>query len=71
MNCLIVTYAVSQQAKIAWGAECKQYDTMITAETGLLGPSPAARLRVAWKELPSAIKRYAKKYETSKALSLE
>ncbi|XP_049442919.1 vitellogenin-1-like isoform X2 [Epinephelus fuscoguttatus] len=48
-------------AKIAWGAECKQYDTMITAETGLLGPSPAARLRVAWKELPSAIKRYAKK----------
>ncbi|XP_074524846.1 vitellogenin-1-like isoform X3 [Halichoeres trimaculatus] len=48
-------------AKVAWGAECKQYDTMITAETGLLGPSPAARLRVAWNELPSAFKRYAKK----------
>ncbi|XP_022593896.1 vitellogenin-like [Seriola dumerili] len=48
-------------AKFAWGAECKQYDTMITAETGLLGPSPAARFRVAWNELPSALKHYAKK----------
>ncbi|XP_031719924.1 LOW QUALITY PROTEIN: vitellogenin 2 [Anarrhichthys ocellatus] len=48
-------------AKIAWGAECKQYDTMITAETGLLGPSTAARLRVAWNALPSELKRYAKK----------
>ncbi|KAK1896871.1 Vitellogenin-1 [Dissostichus eleginoides] len=48
-------------AKIAWGAQCKQYDTMITAETGLLGKSPAARLRATWKELPSALKRYAKK----------
>uniref|UniRef100_UPI0037E8BB2B vitellogenin-1-like n=1 Tax=Semicossyphus pulcher TaxID=241346 RepID=UPI0037E8BB2B len=48
-------------AKIGWGAECKQYDTLITAETGLVGPSPAARLRVAWNNLPSAIKRYAQK----------
>nr|AVA30492.1 vitellogenin Aa [Scatophagus argus] len=48
-------------AKFAWGVECKQYDIMITAETGLVGPSPAARLRVAWNELPSALKRYAKK----------
>ncbi|KAM8746385.1 vitellogenin-1-like [Acanthopagrus schlegelii] len=48
-------------AKVSWGAECKQYDTMITAETGLVGPSPAARVRVAWKDLPSAMKRYAKK----------
>ncbi|XP_041646657.1 vitellogenin-1-like [Cheilinus undulatus] len=48
-------------AKVAWGAECKQYDTIITAETGLVGPSPAARLRVAWNELPSALKHYAKK----------
>ncbi|KAK5907203.1 hypothetical protein CesoFtcFv8_005080 [Champsocephalus esox] len=48
-------------AQITWGAQCKQYDTMITAETGLLGKSPAARLRATWKELPSALKRYAKK----------
>ncbi|XP_040895473.1 vitellogenin-like [Toxotes jaculatrix] len=48
-------------AKFAWGAECKQYDTIITAETGLVGPNPAARLRVAWNELPSALKRYAKR----------
>ncbi|KAL3047366.1 hypothetical protein OYC64_021559 [Pagothenia borchgrevinki] len=47
--------------QIAWGAQCKQYNTMITAETGLLGKSPAARLRATWKELPSALKRYAKK----------
>ncbi|XP_056132378.1 vitellogenin-like isoform X2 [Lampris incognitus] len=50
-------------AKFAWGAECKQYKTMITAETGLVGPSPAARLRVAWDKLPSALKRYAKKID--------
>ncbi|XP_034085808.1 vitellogenin-1-like [Gymnodraco acuticeps] len=48
-------------AKIGWGAQCKQYNTTITAETGLLGKSPAARLRATWKELPSALKRYAKK----------
>ncbi|KAM7387895.1 hypothetical protein PAMP_024106 [Pampus punctatissimus] len=48
-------------AKIAWGVECKEYDTMITAETGLLGPNPAARLRMAWNELPSALKHYAKR----------
>ncbi|XP_070764345.1 vitellogenin-1-like [Enoplosus armatus] len=48
-------------AKVAWGAECKQYDTMVTAETGLVGPSPAARLKVTWNELPSALKHYAKK----------
>ncbi|XP_051232512.1 vitellogenin isoform X3 [Dicentrarchus labrax] len=48
-------------AKIGWGAECKQYDTMITAETGLVGPSPAARLRMAWTELPSALKHYAQR----------
>lgn len=59
---------VSKQAKFGWGAECKQYDTMITAETGLVGPSPAARLRVAWNELPSAFKHYAKKYTTSYTL---
>uniref|UniRef100_UPI003AAA2895 vitellogenin-like n=1 Tax=Centroberyx gerrardi TaxID=166262 RepID=UPI003AAA2895 len=47
-------------AKIGWGAECKQYGTMMTAETGLVGPSPAARLRVAWEHLPSALRHYAK-----------
>ncbi|KAM8887734.1 vitellogenin-like [Synchiropus picturatus] len=46
-------------AKFAWGAECKQYDTIITAETGLLGPNPAARLRLAWTEIPSVVRRYA------------
>nr|BAD93695.1 vitellogenin [Verasper moseri] len=48
-------------AKVGWGAECKQYDTMITAETGLVGPRPAARIRVAWNNLPTALKRYAEK----------
>nr|AWI62945.1 VtgAa [Scophthalmus maximus] len=49
------------KAKLAWGAECKQYDIMITAESGLLGPSPAARIRVAWNKLPTALIRYAEK----------
>nr|XP_043900018.1 vitellogenin-like [Solea senegalensis] len=48
-------------AKIGWGDECKQYDTVITAETGLVGQSPAARLKVTWTNLPSAFKRYAQK----------
>uniref|UniRef100_A0A4W5M780 Vitellogenin domain-containing protein n=1 Tax=Hucho hucho TaxID=62062 RepID=A0A4W5M780_9TELE len=42
--------------KIAWGAECKEYNTFITAETGLVGPSPAARLRVSWDRLPKVPK---------------
>uniref|UniRef100_A0A4W5M2T2 Uncharacterized protein n=1 Tax=Hucho hucho TaxID=62062 RepID=A0A4W5M2T2_9TELE len=49
--------------KIAWGAECKEYNTFITAETGLVGPSPAARLRVSWDRLPKvpkAVWRYVK-----------
>ncbi|XP_053287447.1 vitellogenin-1 [Pleuronectes platessa] len=48
-------------AKVGWGAECKQYDTMVTAETGLVGARPAARIRVAWNNLPTALKRYAEK----------
>uniref|UniRef100_A0A674F5R8 Vitellogenin n=1 Tax=Salmo trutta TaxID=8032 RepID=A0A674F5R8_SALTR len=39
-------------AKIAWGAECKEYNTFITAETGLVGSSPAARMRLSWDRLP-------------------
>ncbi|XP_072245544.1 vitellogenin-1-like [Leuresthes tenuis] len=59
-------------AKITWGAECKQYDTMVTSETGLVGPSPAARLRMSWETLPSDLKRYGKmvyEYIPSKFLS--
>ncbi|XP_038855683.1 vitellogenin isoform X2 [Salvelinus namaycush] len=43
-------------AKIAWGAECKEYNTFITAETGLVGPSPAVRLRLSWDRLPKVPK---------------
>ncbi|KAK2835459.1 hypothetical protein Q5P01_015943 [Channa striata] len=52
-------------AKIAWGAECKEYNTMITAETGLVGPSPAARVRVSWDILPSALKRWSQRVITA------
>uniref|UniRef100_A0A3Q4BUV4 Uncharacterized protein n=1 Tax=Mola mola TaxID=94237 RepID=A0A3Q4BUV4_MOLML len=48
-------------AEIGMGAACKEYNTRITAETGLIGTSPAARLRVAWNELPYAIKHVAKR----------
>uniref|UniRef100_A0A674F735 Vitellogenin n=1 Tax=Salmo trutta TaxID=8032 RepID=A0A674F735_SALTR len=43
-------------AKIAWGAECKEYNTFITAETGLVGSSPAARMRLSWDRLPKVPK---------------
>ncbi|XP_042372245.1 vitellogenin-2-like [Plectropomus leopardus] len=47
-------------AKIAWGLECKQYETEITAETGVVGTEPAARLKVTWDKLPMSMKHYAK-----------
>ncbi|KAG7282879.1 hypothetical protein CRUP_020717 [Coryphaenoides rupestris] len=47
-------------AKIAWGAECTQYSTMLTADTGLVDKRPAARLRLSWEKLPSSFKSYAK-----------
>ncbi|KAM3876385.1 vitellogenin-like [Diretmus argenteus] len=49
-------------AKIAWGIECKQYETEITAETGLVGEDKAFRLKLTWEDLPSiprSMKRYA------------
>ncbi|XP_033477698.1 vitellogenin-2-like isoform X1 [Epinephelus lanceolatus] len=47
-------------AKIAWGIECKQYETEITAETGVVGKEPAARMKITWEKLPLSMKRYAK-----------
>ncbi|KAL1006283.1 hypothetical protein UPYG_G00070230 [Umbra pygmaea] len=44
-------------AQVAWGKECKEYKTFITAETGLVGSSPAARLRVSWDRLPKVPKK--------------
>uniref|UniRef100_A0A673C130 Uncharacterized protein n=1 Tax=Sphaeramia orbicularis TaxID=375764 RepID=A0A673C130_9TELE len=40
-------------AKLNWGKNGKQYDTNITAETGLMHDQPAFRLKMAWKRLPS------------------
>ena len=48
------------QAKVAWGAECKEFSTMVTAETGLIVKSPAARLTVSWEQLPTYFRTYAK-----------
>ncbi|XP_047442875.1 vitellogenin-2-like [Mugil cephalus] len=47
-------------AKIAWGIECKQYETEIIAETGLVAQEPAFRLKLTWNKLPTSMKRYAK-----------
>ncbi|KAK7889452.1 hypothetical protein WMY93_025012 [Mugilogobius chulae] len=47
-------------AKISWGEKCRTYDTMITAETGLVQNKMAARIRVAWKRLPSSVTKHAK-----------
>uniref|UniRef100_A0A8C3AYQ0 Vitellogenin domain-containing protein n=1 Tax=Cyclopterus lumpus TaxID=8103 RepID=A0A8C3AYQ0_CYCLU len=54
-------------AKIAWGIECKEYDTEITAETGLVSKDPAIRLKLTWDRLPKSMMRIAK--EISKHIS--
>ncbi|XP_034529933.1 vitellogenin 2 [Notolabrus celidotus] len=46
-------------AKIAWGIECKEYETEIIAETGVVGKEPAFRLKLTWDKLPKSMKRYA------------
>ncbi|XP_054645281.1 vitellogenin-2-like [Dunckerocampus dactyliophorus] len=48
-------------AKFAWGIDCKQYETEITAETGVVGQEPAFRLKLTWDKLPSYMKSYAKR----------
>uniref|UniRef100_A0A8C6Q8A1 Phosvitin n=1 Tax=Nothobranchius furzeri TaxID=105023 RepID=A0A8C6Q8A1_NOTFU len=45
--------------KVAWGIECKQYNTTFTAETGRVGKEPAARVKMAWDRLPRGMTRYA------------
>ncbi|XP_056132380.1 vitellogenin-2-like [Lampris incognitus] len=47
-------------AKIAWGIECKQYETEIIAETGHVAHDPAFRVKLTWDKLPSSMKHYAK-----------
>ncbi|CAL8393719.1 unnamed protein product [Boreogadus saida] len=60
-------------AKVAWGAECKEYSAMATAETGLVVKSPAARLTVSWEPLPMSFKIFkllAYKYIPASILAL-
>ncbi|KAL3047365.1 hypothetical protein OYC64_021558 [Pagothenia borchgrevinki] len=47
-------------AKVAWGIECKEYGTEITAETGVVGKNPAASVKVTWEKLPKSLKCHAK-----------
>ncbi|CAL8393716.1 unnamed protein product [Boreogadus saida] len=47
-------------AKVAFGIDCKVFETKIIAETGLVGKSSAMRLKFTWDKLPAAAKRYAK-----------
>ncbi|KAJ8376406.1 hypothetical protein SKAU_G00069860 [Synaphobranchus kaupii] len=46
-------------AKIGWGAECQEYAAVVKAETGMMGASPAARMKLKWTKIPSAVKEYA------------
>ncbi|KAJ8376408.1 hypothetical protein SKAU_G00069880 [Synaphobranchus kaupii] len=48
-------------AKIGWGAECQEYAAVVKAETGMMGASPAARMKLKWTKIPSAVKQYANK----------
>nr|AGO64301.1 vitellogenin A [Pomatoschistus minutus] len=42
-------------AKVSWGEPSKIYDALITAESGLVEQKMAARVRLAWKRLPTAV----------------
>uniref|UniRef100_A0A8C3AM52 Phosvitin n=1 Tax=Cyclopterus lumpus TaxID=8103 RepID=A0A8C3AM52_CYCLU len=59
-------------AKIAWGIECKEYDTEITAETGLVSKDPAIRLKLTWDRLPKSmmISKYISRITKSLGVSL-
>nr|ACJ65208.1 major vitellogenin isoform 1 [Clupea harengus] len=46
-------------AKVAFGAECQEFATILKAEAGLLGASPAARLEVEWVKIPAIVTTYA------------
>ncbi|XP_076134159.1 vitellogenin-like [Alosa pseudoharengus] len=48
-------------AKIAWGADCQEYATILKAETGVVGLSPAARLEMEWVKLPAIVFVIAKR----------
>uniref|UniRef100_A0A3B4AFI9 Uncharacterized protein n=1 Tax=Periophthalmus magnuspinnatus TaxID=409849 RepID=A0A3B4AFI9_9GOBI len=57
-------------AKLAWGEKCKTYDTMITAETGLVQNKVAVRVRLAWNRLPTSLVRNVKISVEAQQLSL-
>lgn len=48
-------------AKIAWGIDCKQYETEITAETGFVSQNPGLRVKLTWEKLPSSLRKHAKR----------
>lgn len=53
LNCL--------QANLAWGENCKQYQTILTAETGVVANKPAYRVKMSWKKIPHYMKWSARK----------
>ncbi|CAB1332314.1 unnamed protein product [Coregonus sp. 'balchen'] len=44
-------------AKYARGVECQEFETEITAKTGLVGPDPAFCVTLTWEKLPHGLKR--------------
>ncbi|XP_041941641.1 vitellogenin-like isoform X2 [Alosa sapidissima] len=48
-------------AKIAWGADCQEYATILKATTGVVGSSPAACLEMEWVKLPDNVFVIAKR----------
>ncbi|KAM9761569.1 vitellogenin 2 [Menidia menidia] len=48
-------------ARVAWGIECKKYNTTVIAETGLVGKEPAVSVKMAWGRLPESMMKYSRR----------
>uniref|UniRef100_H3C494 Vitellogenin 2 n=1 Tax=Tetraodon nigroviridis TaxID=99883 RepID=H3C494_TETNG len=49
-------------ASLHWGKNCKQYRTVLTAETGSVAQEPAIRLKMSWGNIPQYMKHSARQF---------
>lgn len=49
------------QASLDWGKNSKQYQMVLTAESGSVAAKSAIRVKMSWEKIPSSIKRRVRK----------